>query len=266
MFSLWETRTRGFFLVFPRHLNFTSSINLSSRPPFFLCPPASLPHASPPAPYQTPLRQHNSLFSLTTTVAIECCQPDSPSPLRQALPPPGCPASAANPLSKGQEGPSLAQCLMGSDSSVFWDYARWKGGHSSTDGLCHSTATVCFWQDSCSKPSRPPWLAWRERTQRWLPFIGGVGGCGAAPLPEFHSPARYSAAKVPPSSIITLRRLEWIHGNESLLWRKKIKLWETHLRRFCSYKSNTSKFVIDYKKLFSFPWKLKHAQTQESLI
>lgn len=62
---------------------------------------------------------------------------------------------------------------MGSDSSVFWDYARWKGGHSSTDGLCHSTATVCFWQDSCSKPSRPPRMELRDRTQGWLPFDGG---------------------------------------------------------------------------------------------
>lgn len=146
-------------------MSFTSSMNLSSHPLLFLC--------TPPSPYQTPLRQHNSLFSLTTTVAIECCQTDSPSTLKQALPT-GCRASAANPFTKGQEGPSLAQCLMGSDSSVFWDYACWKAGHSRIGSFCHSTATVCFWQDSCSKPSRPPWMAWRERTQGWLPFNGGL--------------------------------------------------------------------------------------------
>lgn len=78
------------------------------------CAPPSL--AAPPC--QTALRQHNSLFARTTTVAIGCCQAD-PSETGLAWP-----ASAANLLSKGQEGPSLARCLMGSDSSVFWDYTR----------------------------------------------------------------------------------------------------------------------------------------------
>lgn len=59
-------------------------------------------------------------------------------------------------LRNGQVGLSLAWCLMGSDSRVFWDYSSWKARHSNTGCFCHNTATVCFLPDSCSKRSCSP--------------------------------------------------------------------------------------------------------------
>lgn len=96
---------------------------------------------------------------------------------------------SANPLTKGQEGPSLAQCLMGSDSSVFWDYARWKGGHSIVGGLLFDAATVCFWQDSCSKASRPPRARLKEGT--WLPISSGVSAASTWGHRPSSSPANH---------------------------------------------------------------------------
>lgn len=110
------------------HLNFSSSINLSSHTPSSFSSLASSRPNTPPSAQPFIFSYYNSGNRVLSA--------------RQSVPwsrlyPPGCSASAANPLSKGQEGPSLARCLMGSDSSVFWDYARWKGGHSSPGGLCH---------------------------------------------------------------------------------------------------------------------------------
>lgn len=136
-----KKRVHGYFMseVLELHLLHQS---LQPSSPFLCSPPWFLILAH----YLTPLRQHNSLFSRTTTAAVLSAWPVHPL---------CCSATAANLLCKGQEGPSLARCLMGSDSSVFWDYSHWKGGHSSTGGFCHSMATVYFWQDSCSKPSWP---------------------------------------------------------------------------------------------------------------
>lgn len=83
---------------------------LHSSLPSLLCTPPSLPAKLP---------------SVSTTLYFlflqqwqqQCRQPDCP-PIHTPTHP------SANPLTKGQEGPSLAQCLMGSDSSVFWDYTR----------------------------------------------------------------------------------------------------------------------------------------------
>lgn len=146
-----------------RHLNSSSSLSLCRPLVLSLCSSSlalrsSLPNWPPSAQLFICSYYNSGNRALSGS-----------APLKRARP-----ASAANLLSKGQEGPSLARCLMGSDSSVFWDYTIWKGGHSSSGSLCLSAATVCFWQDSCSKASRPPRAALRERTQGWLPLSGVV--------------------------------------------------------------------------------------------
>lgn len=78
--------------------------------PRSLISPTILPHcfSSPPSLLSTKLlyHQHSSSHCLTMPEAVEACQPDSPPPA----------------------GPVPELCLMGSDSSVFWDYSFWKGG------------------------------------------------------------------------------------------------------------------------------------------
>lgn len=137
--------------------------DLLPLPAFLLSLLSSL---NPPLPlYQTSLH-HNPLFSLTAAMAVECRQPDSPSPM--------LPCSC---FSKGQVGPSLAWCLMGSDSRVFWDYSSWKARHSNTGCFCHNTATVCFLPDSCSKRSCSPHVCCEGKDPRGNFCLLGVKRC-----------------------------------------------------------------------------------------
>lgn len=96
-----------------------------------VCDELCLLHLSLPLPSVSAL--HSSIppslpnFPLSAQLFIcSCYNSGSRSAVSLTVPPtqthpPTHPS--ANPLTKGQEGPSLAQCLMGSDSSVFWDYA-----------------------------------------------------------------------------------------------------------------------------------------------
>lgn len=94
-----ETNTQGYFCVY--HLEvFVPHVSL---------PPWSTPFSL------SPLCQHNSYF-----LSVDNSQPESPALSKLALLR-CCAAPATELFSKGQEGPSLAQCLMGCDSSVFWD-------------------------------------------------------------------------------------------------------------------------------------------------
>lgn len=151
------------------YLNFTSFINLSTLPPPFLCSP---PLFLSPDRSRTPLRQHNSLFSLTTTVAIECCQPDWCIP-RAALP------LLLTRFPKGRKARLWPSAWWAPTAVCSGITATEKGGIPALAAFV--TARPLFAFDKTAVQSTPGPSVGREgRTQRWLPFIGrGVAGLRA---------------------------------------------------------------------------------------
>lgn len=76
----------------------------------------SLHSSLPPSLLNFPPSAQPFIFSFYNSGSSGAVSLTAPPPTQPLHP-------SANPLTKGQEGPSLAWCLMGSDSSVFWDYA-----------------------------------------------------------------------------------------------------------------------------------------------
>lgn len=162
------------------HLTFASSVHLSPHPVTSL-------HSSLP-PCQTSLRQHNSLFSLSTTVAAAV--PSAwlcPHHTHSSTHPPTHPS--ANPLTKGQEGPFSGPVPDGLGQQCVLGLRPLKRGAFHRRGLLFDATTVCFWQDSCSKASRPPRVRLKEGT--WLPISSGVSAASTWGHRPSSSPANH---------------------------------------------------------------------------
>lgn len=147
-------------------LNLASSIHLSRHSLSLLCTPPSLPAKLP---------------SVSTTLYFlflqqwqqQCRQPDCiPHPpfCQPAYQRAGRPVSGPVPDGLGQ------QCVLGLHPL--------KRGAFHRRGLLFDAAAVCFWQDSCSKPSRPPRARLKEGT--WLPISTSTWGHRRSLSPANH--------------------------------------------------------------------------------
>lgn len=171
-------------------LNFTSSINLSSRSPRFFCTPSLTPLCSslPNSPLSAQLfifsyyNSGNRVLSAWQSIPSEA----------------GFTPLAALPL-------LLTRFPKGRKAHL-WPSAWWaptavcsgitpaeKGGIPAPTAFV--TARPLFAFDKTAVQSPPGPHGWREgkRTQGWLPFIGGVGGCV---VPEVASKAGLSVTPV----------------------------------------------------------------------